>query len=165
MNNKILFTSGLFATVITGVLYLTHSVAHAPLTEKDPSKVTVPVTKLAEGSQSTVKTRVNYLITSPDEFKKLWTMVSATGTPPEIDFNTQAVIGVFAGESPTTGYAISVTKVSDAQERKVSVVLKKPDARCIEAQMVTTPWEVVAVAATSIPFTHEDIVTTTPCSN
>ncbi|MFA5998198.1 MAG: protease complex subunit PrcB family protein [Candidatus Paceibacterota bacterium] len=129
------------------------------------SATAVPFTPLAEGSRSTVTRRVNYLITSPDQLSKLWKMVDATGTPPAVDFKTQAVIAVFAGERPAAGYRIAVSKVEDASARVVSITIAEPAADCMLAQTITAPYEVVAVPVTSLPFTHEDVSVTTTCAN
>lgn len=129
------------------------------------SATVVPFTPLAEGSRSTVTRRVNYLITSPDQLNKLWEMVDATGAPPAVDFKTQAVIAVFAGERPAAGYRIAVSKVEDAGSRVVSITIAEPGDDCMLAQTITAPYEVVAVPVTSLPFTHEDVSVTTTCAN
>ena len=129
------------------------------------SAVTVPITKLAQGSHSTVSRRVNYFITSPSHLQYLWKMIDAAGTPPAIDFKKEAVLAVFAGERPTTGYAIEVSKVLDSSSRLVSITLAKPDDSCMTGQSLTAPYEIVAVPTTSLPLAHEDISTTVSCKN
>src|SRR5665811_1832324 len=104
---------------------------------RDSSSSIVPFTKIAQGMQSNVSTRANYLITSPSALSKLWKLIDATTTPPEIDFNRDAVVAVFAGERPTTGYAISVAKIEDTGMRTVSVTIAKPDTTCMTGQAFT----------------------------
>jgi hypothetical protein len=125
----------------------------------------VPFTKIIRGSNSTVTTRVNYVITSVDELQKLWEMVDATDELPAVDFKKEVVLAVFAGEQPTTGYAISVSKVEDRDARTVSITLMKPDGDCMTGQSITAPYEIVAVPATALPFAHEDVSVTTTCAN
>jgi hypothetical protein len=163
MDKKILFMSGLLSMTVIGVL--------AGIEEGRPAvaqqaAVATPVafSQLEQGVESNVKDRVNYLITSPAELAQIWKMVHASGTPPTIDFSKEAVIAVFAGEKPTTGYEIGVASVADAAERIVSVTLKQPDSGCIEGQLVTTPYELAVVPSTSLPLTHKDIVTTVTCA-
>ncbi len=127
--------------------------------------VAVPFTKIVSGTESKVSTRVNYLITSPSELSKLWGMISATGTPPAVDFTTHAVIAVFAGRQPTTGYAIAVAKIEDSTTRNVSLTIAKPDTTCTEGQTVTAPYEIVTVPATTLPLAHTDQVVTKTCTN
>jgi len=131
--------------------------------DNQSSVVSVPFTKLVQGTHSTIEKRVNYFITSPTQLSELWKMISATGTPPKVDFNKDAVIAVFAGQQPTTGYAIEVSKVLDSSSRLVSITLAKPDGNCITGQSLTAPYEIVAVPATTLPLAHEDVWTTVGC--
>ncbi len=135
------------------------------IADSQQSAVIVPFTKIVSGSQSQVSRRVNYVITSSAELNELWKMVDTTATPPNIDFEKDAVIAVFAGERPTTGYAIEVSNVVDSNTRLVSITLTKPDGNCMTGQSLTTPYEIVAVPTTSLPLSHEDISTTVSCQN
>lgn len=128
---------------------------------RDSVAYMVPFTKIAGGSQSSVDRRVNYFITSPSELSELWGMVNATGTPPSVDFSTHAVIAVFAGKEPSS--SITVAKIEDANERIVSIAVTKPDGACSTNKAAASPYEIVAVSATSLPLTHTDLVTTTTC--
>ena len=125
----------------------------------------VPFKPLVRGSNSKVATRVNYFITSPDQLSELWKMINASSTPPTVDFNKEAVIAVFAGQQPTTGYAISVSKVMDSSARLVSITIAKPDDSCLTGQALTTPYEVVVVPTTTLPLAHEDLTATVTCPN
>lgn len=141
------------------------NVSFSATATSNASVVTVPFAKVAHGNTSTVTRRVNYLISSPDGLNKLWEMVAATGTPPTVDFNKEAIIAVFAGQQPTTGYAIEVSKVLDSSSRLVFITIAKPDNSCITGQSLTAPYEIVAVPATSLPLTHEDVSVTATCTN
>jgi hypothetical protein len=152
---------------IGGYLFLTGNFSSTvvPTTSQDQTAtVTVPFTTLLSGSQSTVSTRVNYFITSPDQLSELWKMINATSTPPKVDFNKEAIIAVFAGQQPTTGYAINISKIVDSSARLVSVTIVKPDSSCITGQSFTAPFELVTVPATTLPLAHEDLSTTTKCN-
>lgn len=129
------------------------------------SSATVPFTEIAKGSQSAVERRVNYLITSSSQFDELWKMVTATGTPPKIDFKTHFVIAVFAGQKSAAGYAIAVAKIEDTSTRMVSITLAKPSDSCMLAQSITAPYQLISVPVTSLPLAHEDISVTTACAN
>lgn len=138
----------------------------SPVEAGDPVQtVAVPFATLAQGSQSNILARTNYLITSSDELTELWKIIDAATPPPEIDFEKNAVIAVFAGQQPTAGYAIAVSKVVDSGSRTVSVTLTKPDNTCMVGQVLTAPYEVAVVPATTLPFAHEDASITTACTN
>lgn len=128
------------------------------------SAVVVPFTELMRGTQSNVSTRTNYLITSTNELEKLWKMINAGGKMPTVDFSQNYIAAVFAGQKMTGGYAISVTKVIDAQGRMVTVTLTSPGSACIVTQSTTAPYQIIELSKTSLPFTHEDQTTMTSCS-
>jgi len=139
--------------------------AQEPTVDSSPQVSHISFTKLAEGTQSSVVTRTNYLVTSTDELERLWKLIDATTPSPEIDFSKDAVVAVFAGEKPTTGHAISVTKIEDTEERMVLVTLAEPGGDCMTGQALTTPYEIVIVPLTTLPFTHKDASITTACTN
>jgi len=162
MRKAIIASGGLaLTTIVIGIFIFFYN--GGSFINTSSAAVVVPFTRIVQGDHSIVATRVNYLISSTDEFDKLWEMVDASGTPPLVDFNTHAVIAVFAGEQPTAGYAIEVSQIEDSTERTVSLTLAKPDNDCMEGQVITSPYEIVVVPTTSLPLTHEDIQTTANC--
>lgn len=130
------------------------------ITDIQPATVVVPFTKLAQGRQSVVAKRVNYVLTSPAQLNELWTTIDAIGTPPKVDFKTHAVIAVFAGNESSS--SIAIAKIEDTNARMVSIAIAKPD--CTEPPAQASPYEIVAVSATSLPLAHTDIPTTSQCS-
>lgn len=169
MRNTLIVGGVIVVAVVIGVLvflyggdYFSNNSSLA-IANNNSSAVAVPFTKIARGDISTVTKRVNYLITSAAQLNELWKMVDATSTPPIVDFKTSAVIAVFAGEQPTTGYAIAVAKIEDSNTRNVFLALAEPDGNCIEGQIITAPYEIVTVSVTSLPLAHEDISSTTSC--
>jgi hypothetical protein len=161
MDKKILFMSGLLSTVVIGLLTFTHPTSIV-LADTNSQTSIVPFTTLVQGEQSAIVMRVNYVVTSADELAALWKIIGATSTLPIVDFKEEAVIAVFAGETPQA--AITVAKVEDTHERLVSILVKKPNGDCIVTETNRYPFEVIALAATSLPLTHEDIITTTTCA-
>ncbi|MCR4275955.1 MAG: protease complex subunit PrcB family protein [Candidatus Parcubacteria bacterium] len=130
-----------------------------------PSAVIVPFTEITRGSESTVATRVNYVITSADELNKLWEMVNATGTPPTIDFRTQAVIAVFAGQKSTGGYSIAVASVTDTGDtRTVAVTLTSPGTDCMVTESFTNPYQIVTVPVSNASLAHTDTEVSKACN-
>lgn len=134
-----------------------------PSETPSPTATVVPFTELARGTQSTVGGRVNYIVTSPDQLRELWELIGAKNRMPDIDFSKSAVAAVFAGERPTGGYGIAVSRVEDADARKVTVTLTQPKSGCVLTQAVTMPYQVVEFPSTTLQLTHEDISTTTNC--
>ncbi|MFA6415038.1 MAG: protease complex subunit PrcB family protein [Candidatus Paceibacterota bacterium] len=139
---------------------------YQPVTTNEPPAVAqaaVPFTTLAQGDRSKVARRTNYLITSRDQLSELWKMLDTTTKPPSIDFTTEAVIAVFAGEEPTAGHAIAVSKIEDSQKRIVLVSVYAPGEGCMTAETITTPYQVLKVPRTDLSYTHSDAVVPRSC--
>lgn len=164
MRRDVLILTGA-AIIAVGIGIFMFSSGLGDLSNNSSATATVPFTEIAKGSQSAVERRVNYLITSSSQFDELWKMVTATGTPPKIDFKTRSVIAVFAGQKPAAGYAIAVAKIEDTSTRVVSITLAKPSDGCMLAQSITAPYQLISVPATSLPLAHEDVSVTTTCAN
>jgi hypothetical protein len=170
MRSAFLIIGAAFAAFLIGAfvfLYSQHSFSNtsatATNTTTQTTAISVPFTQLAQGSQSTVTGRANYLITSTTQLSDLWNMIDAQGETPTIDFNTHDVIAVFAGKEPTAGYTIAVSTVSDSTVRQVLVTLNSPGPSCLLAQSVTEPYQIIVLPKTTLPLTHTDIATTTGC--
>lgn len=150
----------LFLGVGAPLIYFAHT-AESPIVITSVTKTTVevPFTTLTRGRQSIVDRRVNYVLTSSKQLNEIWQIVNATGTPPRVDFKKQAVFVVFAGNESSS--SIAVAKIEDANARKVSIAITKPD--CTVPPSSASPYEIVAVPATSLPLTHEDLPTLVSC--
>lgn len=67
-------------------------------------------------------------------------------TPKVVDFSTQQVLASSAGEKPTGGYNISVTKIEDTGDSVVVTVVQSiPGPGCINTEGKTHPFEFVLV--------------------
>jgi hypothetical protein len=171
MKNKrhhyIVWGSGIVACIIGVLLFLYGSSGvlnskHKVIVVNRP--VSVPFLKIASGAQSGVTNRVNYLVTSTDQFNKLWKIISATSTPPGIDFKNTEVAAVFAGTESAANSSIKVTRVLDTNARIIFVELIKPASTCVAKQKTATPYEIILLPATNLRIVHEDFVATTTCS-
>jgi hypothetical protein len=168
MRNKLLFIGVTVAAVGIGAVIFSSgrmtpsTVSPAAVVNSTPkATTTVPFTRLLQGTQSSVVTRTNYLITSPAQLKNLWKLIAATSTPPTVDFKTKAVLAVFADKA--SSLAITVSKIEDTDARLVSITLAKPDSTCTKKNIAASPYEIITVPVTSLSLTHEDIATTTSC--
>jgi hypothetical protein len=117
------------------------------------------------GEHAPVDRRVNYVASSADGFKQLWTLLKTTDTPPVVDLTRHDVIAVFAGKEPTGGYSIQVSKVVDTPtERTVVVTLITPGTNCVKTQGITTPFQILILPKTNLALTHKDVVQTANCA-
>lgn len=123
----------------------------------------VAFTELASGNSAKVTTRDNYLITQQDQLEALWALLGTNAPLPSVDFAQNDVIALFAGNEPTAGYSIKVTKITDTNQRMVEIEVNAPGPTCVAAHTVTTPYQVLLIPKTNLAMTHRDTMTTTGC--
>jgi hypothetical protein len=116
----------------------------------------VSYTVLAQGEDSSVELRKNYLISDEFELRELWKLITTNEEPPPIDFTTESVIAVFTGVEPTPGFSISVIGIEDTDRRVVKVHITVPGISCLAPEKETTPYQVVKMPKSSLPLTHEN---------
>jgi hypothetical protein len=148
MENRIRIGGFVSVVIIVGVLISFYGGSVS--SDQSSMAISVPFTKLAQGTQSTVSARTNYLITSASELEKLWKMIDAKGSPPAIDFTNNCVAAIFAG---------TVSRVEDTDVRTVTVT----GTSCSLKKATTTPYELITLPTTSLSFAHEDISITAAC--
>ena len=169
MRDTLIIAGLTFVAVIIGIyifFYNSGSLSSAALSagaNTNSAAVAIPFTKLAQGTRSSVSTRVNYLITSTSQLEELWKMLGAGGQMPSVDFATHNVIAVFAGKEPTAGYAIAVSKVTDSEVRAVTITITAPASTCSAAHSMTAPYQVVELPKSPLSLTHEDQTATAGC--
>lgn len=134
---------------------------HVPTSDEQGVAQAVPaVTQryepLASGTAASVELRANYVITTQADLAKLWQMIPDAPAQPDVDFSKYDVLAIFAGQKPTAGYKVSITKITDDDKRTVYITLSSPDATCLLAQSLTSPYEIVKVAHSDLPLTHVD---------
>ncbi len=133
------------------------------------NEASVVTSVIMGGAYAPIKERVNYLIDNKNDLNKLWKKLFGTGTSvpekPKIDFSENKIMAIFAGTEPTGGYSITVSNVRDLlNKRVVSIVITKPDKSCIVAQSQTSPYQIIKISSTTLPFTHNDTTTTHLCN-
>lgn len=125
--------------------------------------VAVKFRELAKGTRSTEKDRKNYIITSQDQMAELWKIIDLPEQPPTVNFADYDVIAVFAGEEPTAGYEIVVTKVEDFESRMITITTTKPGETCLAAPSITAPYHIIEIAKSALPLAHADEDKTIGC--
>lgn len=155
------------AVLGAGGYYVKKKYFDLPLgTTEDTETITgTPVSfeRLAQGSQASVETRINYMVETEAEYRLLWSLINPTKPAPSIDFSKYVVIGVFAGKVSTAGYEIKVSEIRDDAQRTVYVTLTRPGANCFAAQSVTAPYDIIKIPKTSLELTHKDTTEVRNC--
>ncbi len=92
-------------------------------------------------------------IDNPAAFDNLWQGLFAPREQPAVDWDSEAVIGVFLGEKPTGGYSVIVRKVARiaADHVQVQVDVREPGPDDIVTMAITYPGHIVAVDRRYLP--------------
>ena len=106
---------------------------------------------LASGSQSGGVVEESYFLASDQTaLLEMWSRGHADMLTlpdvPEVNFDREAVVGVFLGERPTSGYAVSVEGIEvEGDDLFVDLLKTVPDEGSIVSQVITSPWLIIRV--------------------
>lgn len=94
---------------------------------------------------------------SAEEWRDKWLASGATGPPPEVtgvDFGSEVVVALFAGERPTGGWKIDpeVQVKRQGTFAAVSYAIVGPGKGCSASQSLTSPYMVLAVKGERLRF-------------
>jgi uncharacterized membrane protein len=107
----------------------------------------IPITTIARGDGSRMVESRRTIVRSESEWRALWAAhAGPASAPPPIDFDADYVAAVFAGQRPTPGHEIEIIATpDDGQPPALLVEERAPAAGTIAAQMIVTPFHIVAV--------------------
>lgn len=108
---------------------------------------------LTSGSNAAMSpaTRVAILATNEAAFRTEWARVVGTAELPAIDFETESVVFLLAGERNTGGYSIEPHGATvEGDMLVIEATVRSPGARAIVTQVITSPYAVVAVKARGV---------------
>jgi hypothetical protein len=114
---------------------------------KPPAPPMVPTT-IDKGDQSNVEDAKQVVLRTEAAWEAFWKQHAPDRKRPAVDFPTQMVVGLFMGSRPTAGYSIAI--VSTIQANGVLTVRYRevlPPRDAITAQVITSPFDLVAVPA------------------
>jgi len=121
---------------------------------------------IAEGEK-----KENLVITTKEGFDALYNSIYAEIEEgfrpqyPDINFETQNVIVLFAGNSPSSGYTIKPLAVfNNENEIDIVYINISPGPNCIQATVITKPYSMFAIEKIEKPvkFTEVPIITSCP---
>ena len=157
------------AAILVGgyLIFYSQTTTSASATATNESVVTqVPFMKLADGQHAKIPQRVNYMLENKSQLDSLWRSVGASSTEPTVDFEANNVLAIFAGAEPNAGYGVAVSGIEDKSGiRTVNILFQRPGAGCAPAQVVTHPFELVAVPKSTgqMQLTHIYATSTVSC--
>lgn len=114
----------------------------------------IPYVSISQGTTSGVVDPLEIVIESEKEWQKLWERHAPPGSSaPSVDFATQVVVGIFAGERPTAGYQVQIVNVELERTRiNVTYEVKTPQKDALVAQILTQPFHLIRLPRLNLPI-------------
>ncbi len=110
---------------------------------------------IASGADAkSVTQRVNYRITTGEQFDALWELAYPSKDVPEptIDFSRVEVLAVFDGSHSAGGYGVTVNSVKEQEGRRVvDITHIEPDGSCALSGSATSPFVILQVPNRPFP--------------
>lgn len=129
----------------------------AALAQSPAGDVTVRI--VAQGQQSGVEAERQVVAATSEAFAALWRDHATPAAPlPAVDFSREAVVGLFLGTRPTAGYRLEVASVRRTNDAVVVQFReRRPPAGALTAQVLTAPYILVAIPASTAPIRVERV--------
>jgi hypothetical protein len=105
---------------------------------------------IVRGEHSEIDEERHEVIRDQEAWTSFWKSHDDRGSPPpRVNFREEMVIAVHLGTRPTSGYAVTVTKVTT---RKGTVTVSydevRPGPRCVVVSASTQPYHIIMMPAT-----------------
>lgn len=122
--------------------------------------VSPPLRSVDKGVQSGVTVGRQVVARDRGEWDAVWRQHAAGRPQPAIDFSREMVVGLFMGTRPTAGFAVEITGYRQAgADAVVQYRETVPSRDLIAAQMLTSPYHIVAIPKSSGTVTFEKLKT------
>jgi len=108
---------------------------------------------VASGSNAAMSpaAKVAILAFTEAAYRTEWARVVGTAELPAVDFETESVVFLLAGERNTGGYSIEPHGATvEGDMLVIDATVRSPGARAIVTQAITSPYAVVAVKARGV---------------
>jgi uncharacterized membrane protein len=117
------------------------------------------LTTIARGGGSRVTEPRRVLVRTDEEWRALWAVhAGPDADAPAVDFATVMVAAAFAGEKPSAGYTLDITRVDPvAGGVRLVVDEQRPGPGMVAAQIITSPFHIVSLprAAGEVSWTDD----------
>jgi uncharacterized protein (DUF885 family) len=86
------------------------------------------------------------LITSEDEWRRVWATIGGGRPQPEINFNSRACVVVYQGQKPTGGHSVEIVEIRrNGTLLAVEIKERRPAFGDVTTQVITSPFVVVSI--------------------
>jgi hypothetical protein len=105
------------------------------------------VSTLAKGEDSGVTSPRRVIVRDEPGWRALWAEhAGLDDTAPDVDFRTQMVAAVFAGDRPSAGYAVEIVDARRTADTLTLVTCEsRPQPGMMSAQIIVSPFHIVAL--------------------
>jgi hypothetical protein len=140
------------AVLVGGPLFAATSQKEKKKKEKEePQEVIVNYDVIQQGTYSGKKDADAEIIDNQDKWAQLWKQHVSVLVPqppvPEIDFTSNVVAVIFAGEKNTGGYAVVIKDVTaDGDDVMVNYRLTEPQPNSFTLQVISQPYVMLRIA-------------------
>jgi len=112
--------------------------------------MTIPMVTIQKGNFSGIHQPLQVTVSDEKEWEALWKKHTSIQSPPPplpaVDFSTEMVVGLFAGDKTTGGYDVEISKVELKDlDLLIFYVEKNPAPGGMAIQAVTQPFHIVKV--------------------
>lgn len=113
----------------------------------------VSFSTVARGGVSRVKQPLDAVVRTREEWAALWARhVGPAAAAPTVDFSAEMVVAVFAGERPTTGFDLEITRVlSTDRGLQVAYRERTPPPGALVRPVLTAPFHVIRLPRSELP--------------
>jgi hypothetical protein len=119
-------------------------------------QATPAVRTIERGDQSGIETPKQVVVRTAAEWTALWRQHAPERPVPSIDWSKEMVVGIFLGSRNTAGYGVDITGVaSESGALVVRYRQREPSPDAITAQIITTPYQIVAIPSTDAAVRFE----------
>ena len=108
----------------------------------------ISLTTIQKGNFSGIREPLEIVVRTPDAWETLWkrhtSIQNPSSTLPAVNFTTEMVVGIFAGEKTTGGYDVEITR-AELKDSTLYIyyVEKNPAKGGMTIQALTQPFHLV----------------------
>jgi len=143
--------------VYWAAVFLTLLVMEACAAQNSRSNpMTIPVVTIQKGNFSGIHEPLQVTVRDQTEWEALWKRHTSNQSPPlpvpVVDFGTEMVVGLFAGDKTTGGYEVEITGAElKGSNLYIFYLEKNPAPGGMTIQAVTQPFHLIKLARQDIP--------------
>ena len=111
------------------------------------------------GTNSTMDAEKQVTVRTAAEWSALWRQHAPDRPQPSVDFSKEMVVAVFLGTRNSAGYSVEILSVDQGGPGALTVRYRQqqPSRGAITAQVITSPYHIVAVPKSSAEVKFEKV--------